>query len=176
MHGGICEGTILSDGLGLYWPEIGKWIITRIVVVLVSPDIRSEIEDRVVPNGARIRRCDIERAYLRTLVGIAHIAEDRIRASSTADHILHIQIVIRVRRLKPGAAVVQVEMKRVRRRQLAIDAIEDIQLVALGVKDDELRRIEKTSCIQTVHLNKVPPVLAAIAEVHRSGRRPEGAI
>src|SRR5260370_28615000 len=119
MHAGICEGTILSDALGLYWPEIGKGIIARIVVVLVSADIRPEIEDRVVPNGARIGRCDIERAYLRTLIGIAYIGEDRIRASSSADHILHIQIVIRIRRLKPRAAVVQVEMKRARRRQLA---------------------------------------------------------
>src|SRR5260370_30821878 len=148
MHAGIREGTILTDALGLYWPEIGKRIIARIIVVLISPDIRTEIKDRVVPNSAGIGRCDIERAYVRTLIGIAHIAEDRIRTPSSADHILHIQIVVGVRRLKPRAAVVQVEMNRVRRRQLTIDAIEDIQLVALGVKDDELRRIKKTSCIQ----------------------------
>src|ERR1700688_3556207 len=67
-------------------------------------------------------------------------------------------------------------MNRVRRAQLAIDAIEDIQLVALRVKDNELRRIEKAPFFQAVALNEVPPVLAAITQVHRSGRRPKRAI
>ena len=36
-------------------------------------------------------------------------------------------------------------MDRVLGRELAIDAIEDIELIALGVKDDELGRIEETA-------------------------------
>src|SRR5207248_11594292 len=82
----------------------------------------------------------------------------------------------RVRRLKPRASVIQVEMDRVRRGQLPIDAVEDIHLIALGVKNDELRRIEEPSCIQAVHLNKVPPVIATVTKIRRAGGRAEGAI
>ena len=53
---------------------------------------------------------------LRTLVGIAHVGEDRAGAGPAADHVLHVQIVVGVGRLEPRAAVVQVEVHRIGRR------------------------------------------------------------
>src|ERR1700727_2385858 len=64
-------------------------------------------------------------------------------------------------------------MDRVGRSELTIDAIECIKFVAFIVEDDELRRIEKAPRIQAVDLNTVPPVLAAIAQVNRSGCGPK---
>src|SRR6202042_2698831 len=46
-------------------------------------------------------------------------------------------------------------------------------LVSLIVKDSELRGIKEASGIQPVDLNKIPPVLAAITQVNRSGCRPK---
>ena len=46
-HPGIEEGTVLRDALGLDWPEIGKRIIARVVVVKIFAEVSPEIEDRV---------------------------------------------------------------------------------------------------------------------------------
>ena len=44
--------------------DIGKRIVARVVVVVVSPDIGPEVEDGGVSNGAGVGRCDIECADL----------------------------------------------------------------------------------------------------------------
>src|SRR5271170_6954498 len=152
MHTGIRKRTALRDRLVLQIrrPQICKSIAARIVVVLIFPDIRPEVEDRVRSDRASISRCDIKRANLRTLIGVTNIREDRIRSSSATDHVLHIQVVEGIWRLKPRTAVVQIEMDRVDSRKLAVDAIKDVDLIPLIMKDSELRRIEKASGVQTV--------------------------
>ncbi len=60
--------------------------------------------------------------------------------------------------------------------ELAVDAIEDVQLVALVVEDDELGRIEEASGVEAVDLDEVAPVLSAVAEIDRAGGRAEAAV
>ena len=91
-------------------------------------------------------------------------------------HVLHVQVVVGVGRLEPGAAVVQVQVHRIGWREAVVHAIEDVLLVALVVEDGKLRRIEKAAGVQAVGLDEVAPVLAAIGEVEAAGRRPEGAV
>ena len=167
MHSGVRKRTSLRDGLVLevYRSLVGEGIVAWIVVVIVAADIRPEVEDRGVTDRVRISRRDVEGADLRTLIGIADVAEDRICARSVADHVLHIQIVVGVRCLKPRATVVQVEVNGIHRCKLAIDAVEDVKFVAFVVKDHELRWIEKTACVKTIDLNKVAPVFSAVAQI-----------
>jgi len=47
--------------------------------------------------------------------------------------------------------------------ELTVDAIEDVNFVALVVEDDELGRIKEAASVETVNLNKISPVLAAVA-------------
>ena len=44
------------------------------------------------------------------------------------------------------------------------------------MEDGELRRIEKAAGVETINLDKVPPLLAAIGQVEARKGRPEGAI
>ena len=89
-------------------------------------------------------------------------------------HVLDVQVVVGVGRLKPGAAVVEVEMDGVGRREAVVDAVEEVLFVALVVEDGELRRIEKAAGVQAVGLDEVAPVLAAIGEIEAAIRRAEG--
>jgi hypothetical protein len=51
------------------------------------------------------------------------------------------------------------------RGELAVDAVEDIELVALVVEDGELGRVEEAAGVEAVDFDEVAPVLAAVAEV-----------
>jgi len=106
------------------------------------------------------------------LVGVANAAEDRAGAGAAANDVLDIQVVVGVGGLKPGAAVVQVEVDRVGRSKHIVDTIEDVLLVALVMKDLELRRIEEAAGIHTVGFNEVSPLLAAECEVHSADADP----
>src|SRR5580698_1230489 len=169
MDSGVCQCAVLSDGLVLQvWrPLVRKRIVARIVVIAVSPDVWSKIENRIRTNHARIRRRDIECLNLGTLIGVADIVAELVE---------HIQIVIGIRRLKPRTAVVQVQMKGVDRRKLIIRTVKDILLVALGVEYLELRRIEKASRIQSVDLEKITPGIATVPDIDRTGRRSKAPI
>ena len=67
-------------------------------------------------------------------------------------------------------------MDGVGRGKLAVDAVEDIKLVALVVEDGELGRIEEAAGVQAVELDEVAPVLAAVAEVDGGGGGAEGPV
>ena len=95
---------------------------------------------------------------------------------AAADDILDVEVVVGVGGLEPGAAVVQVEMDGVGRREGVVHAVEDILLVALVVEDGELRRIEKSAGVETVSLDEITPVLVAIGEIEAATCRAEGAI
>ena len=60
--------------------------------------------------------------------------------------------------------------------ELAVDAVEDVLLVALVVEDGELGRIEEAAGVEAVDLDEVAPVLAAVAEVDGAGGGAEGAV
>ena len=104
------------------------------------------------------------------------LSEDGVRAGASADDVLDVEVVVGVGRLKPGAAVVQIQMKGVGGGELTVDAIEDVKLVAFVVEDDELGRIEEAPGVEAVDLDEVAPVLAAVAEIDRAGGRAEGAV
>ena len=50
--------------------------------------------------------------------------------------------------------------------QAVINAIENVLLVALGMKHGELRRIEESARIQAVHFDKIPQFFPAIGQVN----------
>ena len=89
---------------------------------------------------------------------------------------MHVQVVVGVGRLEPGAAVVEVEMDGVGRWKAVVDAVEEVLFVALVVEDGELRRIEEAAGIEAVDLDEVAPVLAAIGKIEAAGRRPESSV
>src|SRR5450631_777217 len=95
------------------------------------------------------------------LIRVADTSEDGIRGRTAADDILHIEVVVGVRRLEPAAAVVEVEVNGVDRCEGVVDAIEGILLIPLVVEDCELRRIKEATGVEAVDFNKVPPILAA---------------
>src|SRR5581483_8332055 len=61
-------------------------------------------------------------------------------------------------------------MNRVVGRDLVVYSIKHILLIPLGMEDLELRRIEKSACIQSVEFEEVAPVLAAVAKIDGSSR------
>src|SRR6202012_5866661 len=65
MYPGVGERTVLSNGLVLDWPGIGQRIAARIVVVLVSSDVRPEVEDGVASDGVGIGGGNVEGPDLR---------------------------------------------------------------------------------------------------------------
>src|SRR5580698_4611557 len=145
MSAGIGQSTGLSNrrSLQVCRAPVGKKIVARIVVVGVAAHIRSQVEDSEIVEHARVCRRYIKGPNLRTLVGIPDIPKDRSGRNSIADYILDVEIVIGIRRLKPRPAVVQIEMDGVLCRESAVDAVEDIFLVALDMKDAELGRIQE---------------------------------
>src|ERR1035438_5822058 len=110
----------------------------------------------------RVGGGDVVSADLGVLIGIAHIAEDRVGAGSCADHVRHVQVVVGVGVLEPGAAVVEVKMNGIGGCEAVIDAIEEILLIALVVEYVELGGIEKAAGVQNVGLDEVAPALSAV--------------
>ena len=164
MESCIGERSVLRNGRGLQvWrTEIGKRVATRVVVVAVAPDIGAEVEDRVVADQARIGWRNIVGHDFGSLIGIADIAKYGIAAGAASDDIRDIQVVIGIRCLEPGTRVVEIDMNRIGFREVIVDAVENIFLIAFVVEDHELGRIEKSSGVQSIGFDEVSP---------RSGRR-----
>src|SRR5690348_5469065 len=110
----------------------------------------------------RPRGCDIESLDLRTLVGWPYQIARWIGRTD-------IQVVKGVRALKPGAGEPQVQLSGVRVRELEIQPIKDVLLVALGVHNGELRWIEEPTTVQSVQRDVVTNLIAAICEVESRG-------
>src|SRR5450756_1532361 len=64
-------------------------------------------------------------------------------------------------------------MHRVFGRDAPVDTVEDIFFVALVMEHAKLRRIQEPAGIQTINLDEGPPLLAAVAQVNRTGRGPK---
>src|ERR1019366_10483161 len=90
--------------------------------------------------------------------------------------ILHVEAVIGVRRLKPGPAVVDVQVQRIYRSQVIVDAVEYIFFISLVMEDGEFRRVEKASGVEPVYLDKISPVLSAIGHVKSGRYRPKASV
>ena len=129
-----------------------------------------------VADDARVGRRDVVGADFGVLISVADVVEDGAAVAPSADDVLHVEVVVGVGCLEPGAAVVEIEVDGIGRRQGVIDAVEDILLVALVVEDSELGRIEKAAGVEAVGFDEVAPLLSAIGEVESAGGRAEGAI
>ena len=73
----------LRDGLVLKIgrTEIGEGIVAGVVVVGVSADVGAKVEDRIlIQRCLRVGGRDVECVDLRSLIGIADVAEDGIGA------------------------------------------------------------------------------------------------
>src|SRR5262249_23007008 len=102
----------------------------------------------------------------RLLVGVPNIVSELIQ---------NVQVVIRIRSLKPRPAVVQVEVNRILLRKLIVHAIKNILLVSFVVEDQKLRWIKKTARLQSACRNEVAPAVATIAKIKTCVGRSEGA-
>src|ERR1022692_1202053 len=115
------------------------------------------------------RRGDVEGQYLRPLIG---------RPDGNAVRAEHpkVEIVVRVRRLEPGAGELKIEMQRVRLRKLIVETVKQVLFVPLVVHHDELRWVKEAAAVESVDSDEVSPVLTAIGEVHIQIRGAEGAV
>ena len=125
---------------------------------------------RIRSDDAGVGGRDIEGFDLGLLIGVADVGEDGSGPAPPLTTFEHIQVVVGVRGLEPGAAVVQVQVDRIHRGELIVHPIKDVLLVPLVVEDDELRRIQKSAGIQSVEFEEVAPVFAAVAKIETSGR------
>src|ERR1017187_7333758 len=133
----------MADGLVLDRPQVGQRILAWVVVVGVAANVAGEVEDRVHADGVGIGWRDVEGVDLGALVGVADATEGRVSGGAAADDILNVEVVVGVGGLEPGAADAEVEVYGVGRGELAVDAVEDIELVAL------VRSEEHTSELQS---------------------------
>ena len=90
-----------------------------------------------------------------------------VGGGAAGDDVLDVEVVVGVGRLEPGAADAEVEVYGVGSGELAVDAVEDVKLVALVVEDSELGRIEEAAGVEAVDFDEVAPVLVSVAEVER---------
>ena len=67
-------------------------------------------------------------------------------------------------------------MQRIGRGEVVINAIKEVLLVALVVKDRELRGIKKAAGVEAVGLNEIAPVLSSIRKIEAGRGRPKCAI
>ena len=167
----IGEKTKLADGLSLQaWrPEICKRIFARVVVVLVASREGAQREYRIVVEGVEsVVGATLVGANSRALVGRADgLARERtpFRNGDTS-----IQVIERVRRLKPRARIAQVQVECIGFRYLKVQSIENVLLIPFIVHYGEFRAVKEAAAIQSVHGDKIPPVLAAIGKVESEVR------
>ena len=161
MDSGIGERSILRDRLVLQVrrTKIRQRVLAGKVLIAIFANVRSEVEYRVLPQDPGIGGRNIERLDLRVLIGIAHVI---------AKLILHVQVVIAVRGLKPGPAVVQVQVQCIDRRKLVIHPIKDVLFVALVVKNHKFWSVQKATGIQAIEFEEVSPGLGAVANIESS--------
>ena len=165
----VGERAGLDDGFGLDGTEVGEGVAARVVVVGVAADEATEVEDRVRADSSGVGGRDVVGDDLGTLIRVADVAEGGAAASAAGEDILDVEVVVGVGGLEPGAAEAKVEVDRVGSRELAVDAVEDIQFVPFSVEDGELRRVEEPASVQAVDFDEVAPVFAAVAEVDGAG-------
>lgn len=155
----VRERTGLDDGFALDWTEISQRVGAGVVVVCVAADECAQVEDGVNADGAGVGRGNVVGENLGALVRVADGAEDRTATGAARDYVLDAEIVERVGSLKPRSAEAEVEVDGVSGRELAIDAVENIELVSFVVEDGELRRIEESTRVEAVNLDEVTQFL-----------------
>ena len=167
VNAGIGQSSSLRNRFALNRPEIRQRIAARVVAVSIFPDVRTESEYGMRPEDLGKCRRNVEGLDLGVLIGIAHILAKLVE---------HVQIVVGVRRLKPGAAIVQVQLNGIRLVDLVIHPIEGIQLVSLGMKNRELRGVKEPARVESIDFDEIPPVFSAVAQVDLTGSRSEASV
>src|SRR5207245_1257427 len=103
---GVGQRPVLPDGLLLDRAQVGERIVAGVVVVLVAPDKTAEREYRIWVERTGPGRSDVEGLDLRSLVG---------RADGIAILVGDVQVIERVRSLKPGTGEAQIYVNGIRR-------------------------------------------------------------
>ena len=176
---GIRQGAVLANGVQLQIRGlIGKGVRARVVVVLIAPHKSAQSEDRSGIDQPGPRRRDVECSDLRTLILRSNRLPVRSQAAARTDLSWRtnwgrrekrpsrcIFRVVGIGRLKPGAAVAEIETEGVLWRKLKVHAVEEILLIAAIVYDAEFRSVEKPRGVQAVGRNVVAPLVAAVRQV-----------
>src|ERR1700730_6319009 len=120
--------------------------------------------------GKERGRADQTGPYGRDVISLDQRALIRLRQRIAAG-VGHIQVVIRIRCLEPGAAVAEVHVNRVSARNLVVHTIKQILLIALVVERVQFRRIQESAGVQSACGDEIPPFLPAEGDVETAGHR-----
>src|ERR1700756_2138196 len=164
-YASVRQSSVLTNSLRLKWTKVRVRILTGVIVVAVMPHEAAEGKHGARINQARPGRSDVIGLDLGTLVG----RPNRSIVGPTGD--AHIEIVVGIWILKPGSRETKVQVNRVPVRDLVVDAVEYIFQVAFGMDHGKFRRVEKTTGIQSIHRDEVPPLRSAIGEVESASDR-----
>ena len=120
-----------------------KRFAARVIVVLIVPDKAPEREDGVGAQQSRPRWSDVEGFDLRSLVGWAERIARWIGLASVENVVEAVWI------LEPRPCESQIKLDRICFRELIINPVKYVLLIALGMNNGELRRVEKSTRIQS---------------------------
>ena len=177
---GVGERTLLGDGLLLEIGRaaIGEGILAGIVVEVIAAEVIVGGEDGGRADNAGVAGREVDGLNLCALVGRAYcetIGPDG-DAGGVGGPLGGVLRVVGVGRLEPGARVSEVQADRVGRRDLVVDAVEEVLLVALVVDRVELRRIEEAASVHYVSGDEVADLLRAVGEIEAHVGRAEGSV
>jgi hypothetical protein len=79
----------------------------------------------------------------------------------------------RIRRLKPGTGESQIQVDRIRIRELKVDPIKYVLFITLGMHNGKLGRIEEPAAVQPIRRDKVSPLLASVTKIKAQVGRPK---
>src|SRR6185369_4309656 len=155
---GAQASVLQSAGLGERRGLVIEGIGTRIVVELILAEIRIHAEQ-----GSAAEQVGPDQRGV--------VAED-VGALILAEGLL----VILVGSLEPGTRQAEIQVERVGRSWLEVDAIEEVFAIAVGVNCLELRSVQIAATIDATERNEVSEALIAEAKREASVRRSERSV
>ena len=179
-NSGVGQRTALAHRLSLQvGREIREKIRAGVVVILVAANESAQSKDCVVVNNPGPRRGYVKSLDLRALVGRTYRQTVRSKPA-IIDHkpgpCAGTLGVDRIRSLEPRSRISEIDVQGIGLGKLEVHSIKKVLLITLIVSDEEFRRIEKASAIQSAYGNKIAPFLAAIAKVKANVGRAEAAV
>ena len=110
----VRQSPVLRDALRLDWTEIRQGILAWIVIELVMSHERANRKDGCGADQARPNRSNVVGSNLRALIRVAH---------NISVDVGDVEIIKRVRSLKPRAGVVEIQVDSIFLRELIIEPV-----------------------------------------------------